>query len=359
MKQLTTIFNIQYNVYKSDIDVIIYQVKDHNRYCLNCFSISENKIIWQACFDYYFDSINIVDGVIFVRKFNGFLVVIDLKYGNNISKKISLENFESQYQLPISDKKEIVIYEDKGELFFSGVFQIDKNKVKWLSSSIIGLTQFNGTYFGIKDRQVLSKYNSDSGLLEWQSDLSTYVWQQFDRENPSQILHVIGISVNTILVWMAGEQLLGLDVVTGEVNWKIDFAPYFYVTKFFTVDYYWDLQNNKLYLCKYMYYMEIDLATQQIKILWENPDDSYSITHCCYTDDYVYFTAFGKEINISIVGVFNRQNLKIEWLEHLTMPRIDHYSYASFNQAPQVDGNRVYFLDSTGTLHIYEKDVTN
>lgn len=356
MKRLITISYIQCNLYKSTGDVIIYQLKQNNKYCLNCLSISENRIIWHTCFDYYFDSINIVDGVIILRKFNGFLIVLDLNFGNKALKTISLENFESQYLLPISDKKEIVIYEDKKEMFLSGVYEFDKNEIKWLSNSIIGLTQLNGIYFGIKDRQLLSKYDSNLGFLQWQSDLSAYNWHQFDGEKPAQIGQIVGVSENILLVWMAGEQLLGLDLVTGEVLWKIDFAPYFHITKWFTVFYYWNIENHKLYLLKYLYYFEIDLATQEVKILWQNPDESYSITHCCYTPDYVYFTAFGSELEIQVLGAFNRRSLTIDWLERQTMPRLDAYSYVGFHQAPQVDGSKLYVLDSGGTLHIFEKE---
>ncbi|MDF7817206.1 PQQ-binding-like beta-propeller repeat protein [Runella sp. MFBS21] len=195
-----------------------------------------------------------------------------------------------------------------------------------------------------------------NGEQVWQSDLSPYKWHQFDGPKPAQIQQIIGISENILLVWMAGEQLLGLDVATGKVLWKIDFAPYFHITKWFTGSYYWNIQNHKLYLLKYLYYFEIDLTTQEVKILWKNPEESYSITHCCYTDEYVYFIALGSELGIEILGTFNRLSLTIDWLEYLTMPRLDAYSYVSFHQAPQVDGDRLYVLDSGGTLHIFEKE---
>ncbi len=355
MKQLITLSHIQYNLYKSIGDTIIYQFKQNNGYYLNYFSISEKMIIWQTYFDYYFDSINIIDDVIVLRKFNGSVILLDLNFGNKTLKNTNLEEFESEHLLPISKKKEIVIYKDKEGVFLSGVFDLGKNEIKWLNGSIIGLTQLNGIYFGIKDRQLLSKYDSNLGYLQWQSDLSPYKWYQFDGPKPAQIHQIVGISENILLVWMAGEQLLGLDVVTGKVFWKIDFAPYFRITKWFTGSYYWNIQNHKLYLLKYLYYFEIDLATQEVKILWQNPEESYSITHCCYTDEYVYFVASGSELGIEILGTFNRLSLTIEWLESLTMPRLDSYSYVSFHQAPQVDGDRLYVLDSGGTLHIFEK----
>lgn len=275
------------------------------------------------------------------------------KYKNNNYQYININPY-----INMIDCKIVALMKNKDKHREIGLFDLNAMDFCWVNNNYwgtIGLQSTNNVYLGSNSSNLISIIRTN-GLSQWQSDLSSYIWYQFDGQKPAHIQQIVGISENILLVWMAGEQLLGLDVATGKVLWKIDFASYFHITKWFTGSYYWNIKNHKLYLLKYLYYFEVDLASQEVKILWKNPEESYSITHCCYTDDYVYFIALGSELGIEILGTFNRLSLTIDWLEYLTMPRLDAYSYVSFHQAPQVDGDRLYVLDSGGTLHIFEKE---
>ena len=53
-------------------------------------------------------------------------------------------------------------------------------------------------------------------------------------------------------------------------------------------------------------------------------------------------------ITCSAFGIFNLETKELEFLEKVPLKK------GHLNQAPQTDGNKVYILDSAGTLHIYE-----
>jgi hypothetical protein len=62
-------------------------------------------------------------------------------------------------------------------------------------------------------------------------------------------------------------------------------------------------------------------------------------------------------IRDSLLGVFNRQTRQIDWLHDMTLSIDPNLGYvASLNQAPQISDDKLYVLDSGGTLHIFEKE---
>jgi len=207
----------------------------------------------------------------------------------------------------------------------------------------------------------LSSLSLLTGEYEWEVDLGGRKCVSASKKPPedASIQQIIGIWEHQLLVFLDNNQILSLDINKGKILWELpDFDVYFptgpSVAK--AMHFHWHLENGKLYILKHHQYFSVDLNTQEVALLWQNEDKTYTINHCTYTEDYIYFTAYGKEIEISILGVFNRKTLQIDWLEKMIMPRMDSYAYVSFHQAPQVADNKLYALDSGGTLHIFERE---
>lgn len=203
----------------------------------------------------------------------------------------------------------------------------------------------------------LNCIDQNYGSTIWQTDLSAYKWSQFDGERPAEIRQIIASFNNQLLIWMAGNQLISIDIATGQILWHLtDFLQNF-PNEWNSDWWYWHIEEGKLFLLKHQQYFSIDLGTKHIQLLWHNSDKSLSITHCTYTPDAVYFTAcFDTQIQPSVLGIFNRRTLTVDWLEQTDI--LQRHPYHSFNQPPQVDKNRVYFLDSAGTLHIFKRTNT-
>lgn len=80
------------------------------------------------------------------------------------------------------------------------------------------------------------------------------------------------------------------------------------------------------------------------KIDWADPEG------IAFDDNYIYF----RDIEIATIGVLNRQTKQIEWYYRLydTIPRTN----VVINDI-QVSDNKLYVLDTGGTLHIFEREI--
>ena len=126
---------------------------------------------------------------------------------------------------------------------------------------------------------------------------------------------------------------------------------------------YWHIENGKMYQLDGNVYYSIDLNTQAVEILWtdKSVENCLTITHKTYTDDYVYFTgSYNQRLQPHLVGVFNRKTFSVDWIHDVDLTTDPKMGYPpSLNQAPQVNGNKLYVLDTGGTLHIFEKTEDN
>jgi hypothetical protein len=308
----------------------------------------ENEIILGA----YLDKeclLNVVtnDEVYWYYKFHLFLITkhlsgfLDLKTEKNLRL---FRNENQNYCYYDLEKKEVVqTYKAK----FSGLYP------SAYSNECLFIHKF--------PNPIISSLSLLTGEYDWEVDLGGRKCVSASKEPPedASIQQIIGIWEHQLLVFLDNNQILSLDINKGKILWELpDFDVHFptgpSVAK--AMYFHWHLENGKLYILKHHQYFSVDLNTQEVALLWQNEDKTYTISHCTYTENYIYFTAYGKEIEISILGVFNRKILQIDWLEKMIMPRMDSYAYVSFNQAPQVSENKLYVLDSGGTLHIFERE---
>jgi hypothetical protein len=235
----------------------------------------------------------------------------------------------------INQKNKVLVYSlNRNE----SIAQIDKNEIKFYYCHL--------NYCILQQSITLSLFSIDT---------SEYIWEK-DLDNKNQIRTIIGVQNNQLIVFLSERQLISINTENGETLWEIpDFLLQFPKDEFAGLHWYWHLEDGYLYILKHRHYIMVNIDTLKVELLWENTDKTYSITHCTYTDDMVCFTACNEpEIQPSLLGVFNRKTLNIDWLYESDIFQRD--KYGSFNQAPQTDGEKLYFLDSTGVLHIFEKE---
>jgi hypothetical protein len=111
---------------------------------------------------------------------------------------------------------------------------------------------------------------------------------------------------------------------------------------------YFHLEGGYVYLLQQSSYIRINLTTQAIETLWRHENPRYTIQRVSYDEQYAYF--MGSEdtyVQPDTLGVFDRKALQIVW-------QYDQPIYSS--QPPQSDGNKLYCLDTGGTLHIFERE---
>ena len=221
-------------------------------------------------------------------------------------------------------------------------------------------------YFYGKSKNSLNNISLLTGEYEWELDLSGRKNPPESREEEAQIRQLVGIWQNQLIITMTNNELISIDTQTGKILWE---------TKQLTAQvnqgpsYKWrghlsfngcHIESGKLYEIVGSVYYSIDLLTQAVEILWQDPrsEDYITVQHRTYTEDYIYFTgSVDGAFQAHIVGVFNRKTLSLEWIEDMSLPISPSMGYpASLNQPPQVTDNKLYVLDSGGTLHIFEKE---
>jgi hypothetical protein len=193
---------------------------------------------------------------------------------------------------------------------------------------------------------IINSLSLETGEYLWETNITV------EGDTDPRIKQVLGISGDILVVFTFGSTLVGIDVHTGKILWSI-LPKGFYPSGFTGMAWCWHLEDGYLYLLRHHYYLRISLSHQQLEVLWQTPPDTLEFEDCSYTKDHIYFMAIDKKSNIfntSILGVFDRKALKIVW-QH------DQPIYSS--QPPQSDGNKLYCLDTGGTLHIFEREKLN
>jgi len=226
-----------------------------------------------------------------------------------------------------------------------------------------------------KPKNTLRSLSLLTGEYEWELDLGGRKYlDDSQQEKIAQITQIISIWENQLLVVMDSGELISIDIHVGQILWskadiytrhwdKIGF-PCLSLTDWrnrsqFWLNY-WHLEDGYLHNLDGNVYYRISLETQALEILWQDDlqkESCLTFVHKTYTEDYIYFTgSYNHQLSPYLLGVFNRKTLQVDWLYDFGNQLVndkDYYAH-SLNQAPQVGENKLYVLDSGGTLHIFE-----
>lgn len=217
--------------------------------------------------------------------------------------------------------------------------------------------RFENQYIQIQnERTTLKSLSLLTGEYEWEVDLGEYcLYVQDNQEWQGNISHIIGVFQDILWLMCSYGRLIGLCVKTGKILgnvWLGDLRA--------------ELQNlvilnppivneatKEFVFCTYKYFFTIDVKTLFLnvfhQIVFEHREDQIEtqIIH----NGLVYFTGkhfLPNDQTESQVGVYSPTENKILWLYSLGNTIV--------NQPPQVSGNKLYVLDTEGTLHIFEKE---
>ena len=141
---------------------------------------------------------------------------------------------------------------------------------------------------------------------------------------------------------MAGQQLFKFDNALDSLSLGIELLP----DKNIIISINTDGDKRTYYTVidalKGMVVLRFEISTLKEAGFWEGK--AFTIYN-----NRIYFIT--KELSTSFycgVGIFNINTSKLEWVEKVNLKK------GFLKEAPQTDGKRVYVLDSTGILHIYE-----
>ncbi|MDJ1472540.1 hypothetical protein [Xanthocytophaga flava] len=225
--------------------------------------------------------------------------------------------------------------------------------------------RFRNQYLQIHNKgQLLRSLSLINGEYEWEVDLSDYCSYIFAEKGEvmGSIRQVLGIWNDILWLYLESRRLLGILLSNGQIvaNVEIEQTHPELTNAGFTNGYLDEKQGLVCFLAT-RYYLEFDLAKLQIHRIKNfttghaDTDWNFGMTHT-FTEEYVYFTANqGRSSGFTqLVGVLNRASLQVEWYQNLGTDQQSRFW--SLNQAPQVSENKLYVLDSEGTLHIFERE---
>jgi len=231
-----------------------------------------------------------------------------------------------------------------------GVYDITNKEIKWFQN----IQRFgnnirveNNLYYK-QSHTTLKSLSLLTGEYEWEVDLGAY----------GEIDKIIGVCNEILWVGVGSKMLIGIDIKYGKIMHIIDKPSHFaYQSGAFNYfrghDGQIDEKAKKIVGFEFDTYYELDLVTMEFTY-WIFREEAKAMkiearyaTQNIHIGDYIYFI---DKLNAKI-GIFDRQNKKI--IEAYAFPE---NSCTGIINDLQVTDNKMYVLDTGGTLHIFEKE---
>lgn len=334
---------------------------------VSSFKVSENQLAYCSQDTIYLDKVKIVEGTssyffyqnrlyfhqnsttFLLNGFNGIIKVADFSFNFDtlfedtiiIGRNIKVEDFLT---FEISTTYEIVNVLN---------FHIEK-KLPYRYSNYLAL-RFKYQYFGSDIKKtILRSLSLLTGEYEWGVDLGEY----------GEIRKILGLVEGLLWVIVSGNEttkrspsVVGVSPQSGSVEQYFDNR-----SRLFDIHGVQFSADKKSLVCFNHYFgvatylFELNLPDLSIKRevrLRELEELDTQMVHFTLHDGLVYFTARkGRTLAPTRLGVLDFTSLQLHWHENI----IEDGS--SLNQAPKVGNNKLYALDSGGTLHIFEQNAS-
>lgn len=215
----------------------------------------------------------------------------------------------------------------------------------------------------IYNKNLLKSLSLLTGLYEWEVDLGL---------QGLEVGGILGIADTNLMVACTNKQhqtiWLSLDVVTGKEIWRRNLQISYGGTYTFNEDttsaiilHAGGAWLNGIQVTKgNNLFREINTKDGSVRregILLQMDEIGLGIYHCILHENLIYFTAnYNGSFGAIVVGVLDYETLSLLWWEEVKMDEAD--GFGNFLLQIQVSENKIYVLDKTGTLHIYERDDT-
>lgn len=223
------------------------------------------------------------------------------------------------------------------------LFFIEKPQNKILNKDII-ITE---------SKSFIKSFSIDTGKFQWELNLE----KEFSNYQVDGIQKIIGVHKDVL--WLSCTKALwGIDTITGKKLYSYDKPNQIMynsgetLNHFRGYDGYIDEENNKLLGFEHETYYELDLDDLSLKY-WIftqecNKIAAYAphIGKKCYTETHIYFI---DNINGKII-IFNRITKNFDWI--YTFPP---ESCTGILNDIQISKDKLYILDTGGTLHVFKR----
>lgn len=284
---------------------------------------------------------------------------------NHISDKtIQNVNYKlSDYLVLVTKNKEIFLYDIKKEN------QILLNQIIFNWGKIF-ISKLN---FFLYQHKIIESYKIPTSEKLWQIELSLLgkFQTEFDGEKDYEVRQFVGIYNDILWMFLNSSEFIGLESHSGKiVHWlkgvkkenvtgKID--EYLNETEtyiFFDINYLLDYNLGKIIGLKADRYYEIDLKANVVEptmlglyTKMENLgiDKNDTCNNIVLKENHLYFYNIHK-LKFAIFDIDTKQIIYVS--EKLTNDQTKRREIKDL----QVANNKVYVLDSTGDLHIFEKE---
>lgn len=202
-------------------------------------------------------------------------------------------------------------------------------------------------------RTTLKSLSLLTGEYEWEVDLGAY----------GEIRTILGVVEDKLYVWLGSTTLVAINIQNGLVQWHINTYETHQVG--FDAGIHLLADEHKIVLFHETNYVEIDLQTQNSKLLLKNTfGRDWVFAANTVAGHYIYFVGRNYATQELSVGAFNRQSLQVEWYYAApewqgTVPDDYEGNAVVLGSAPQVTDDKLYLLENgTGTLYIFERTET-
>ncbi|MDF7819256.1 hypothetical protein P1X15_16675 [Runella sp. MFBS21] len=206
--------------------------------------------------------------------------------------------------------------------------------------------------------------NIDTGKSYWEQDVSevgTFVELGTQKQRYGYIHKIIGVHEGVVWVGITNDTLLGLSVDTGEVLHTIrqtlpfdfEFLGEPRIPNSAAVIL--NKAQNVLQGFSRGFYWETDLKTLQTQV-WNLRDyfksiplDDFSSRIEAFGSNHIVFTC---GLEYDAIGLFNTQTRQVDWWQHLG----ENGPRRGVNvMTLKVVGDRIYTIDTTNTLRVFER----
>ena len=276
-------------------------------------------------------------------------------------------NFINEYSFKIypieSEKSSFISIAINDEI---GVFNKIENRIFWILKD-----SFGGSYWGNTDYIIYNKFDDTTVITNRKTETGSLLWQYSVTEigkyqnielKEGEVRRIIGVFDGVLVVNISGGstqhegQVIGLAVETGELLWQIQNLNQRQI---------YHLRVNEaqshLYTIKDQEYLVIDLKTAQISTqkhlgeVLQHKGKAIKVIALNSKGDHLFFTAMyeGKSLNSGLLGAFNTQTEQLDWIHDM---EFGNNCFFTASSAPTLEDNRLYALDSSGTLHIFERE---
>ncbi|MDI9880167.1 hypothetical protein [Flectobacillus longus] len=282
--------------------------------------------------------------LIFVNMFSQIL-----KFDSNLNYYKCENNLSFNLSSNIVNAKIVILLRNELNVRLVGLFDIEKFTLLWSLEESIGFLNYQ--YID----KIFCNHQHDNFKILALNTNGAIIWQtQLNRNG--KILNFLGVHEDVLVVCLQFGNtygLMGLDINTGKILWNRDDWG-------LLQGHHTTMQNGKIFSLKGgafsdSYYLEADIATVSLLRYGEVPNlkkHGFSIFNYTLYENFIYFTA--SKIGTSeatIVGVLAYDSLELLWWQEVELE-----NGAFLAQKPQVDGDKLYILDTGGTLHIFEKE---